>query len=82
MATKKMLTRRALRELAMEKLREARAEASGDAMELALDKLVEAVDEAHEYPESWGLAGKIAERVDAPLIRFLLGTLLESLDGD
>lgn len=82
MGEKKILTRRALRELAIEKLNEARAESSSGAMELALDKLVEAVDEAHTYPDSWGVAGKVAERLDAPLIRFLLHALLEQIDGD
>ena len=68
-----------LRQLARKAVQDVKTEAlSGpEKFEKALAQLVTAVDEAHTYPKSWGLAGKALEAGDGPLLRWILGALLQ-----
>ena len=74
-----------IRELARKAVQDVKTEAlSGrEKFEKALDGLVESVDEAHTYPDSWGIAGKLAEAADGRVIRWILGALLqEAYEGE
>lgn len=49
---------------------------------IALDAFVTAVDESHEYPKSMGFAGKALEAGDGPIIRWILGAILQEAFDD
>lgn len=36
-----------------------------------------AIDEEHKYPEEWGIVGDALDIVDAPVLRFFLGMLID-----
>ena len=74
-----------LRKLARKAVQDVKDEAlSGRGkFEKALAQLVTAVDEAHTYPKAWGIAGKALEAGDGPLLRWILGALLqEAYEGE
>ena len=74
-----------LRKLARKAVQDVKDEAlSGRGkFEKALAQLVTAVDEAHTYPKAWGIVGKAFEAGDGPLLRWILGALLqEAYEGE
>lgn len=55
---------------------------SAEKHERALNLSVTALDEAHTYPDDWGLAGKALELLDAPVLRFFVGLLVDQFASD
>ncbi|KKN69855.1 hypothetical protein LCGC14_0436790 [marine sediment metagenome] len=55
---------------------------SAEKHQRALNLSVTAIDEAHTYPDDWGLAGKALELIDASVLRFFVGLLVDQFASD